>query len=44
MIDGYLFPLTVITAVGCGVIAGVLYAGAAAVAATALLAVALHVT
>jgi uncharacterized membrane protein len=26
MIDGYLLPLTVITAVGCGVIAGVLYA------------------
>ena len=26
MIDGYLFPLTVIAAVGCGVVAGVLYA------------------
>jgi uncharacterized membrane protein len=26
MIDGYLFPLTVIAALGCGVIAGVFYA------------------
>jgi uncharacterized membrane protein len=26
MIDGYLFPLTVIAALGCGLIAGVFYA------------------